>query len=40
MCERMGGSIIYTNWEEGRTDGVLVPPTDKRWKESGNERQT
>lgn len=39
--ERMGGSITHPDWEEGRTDSVLVPLTDRlRWKESGDERQT
>lgn len=38
---RMGGSITHPDWEEGRTDSVLVPLTDRqRWKESGDERQT
>lgn len=38
---RMGGSITHPDREEGRTDSVLVPLTDRqRWKESGDERQT
>lgn len=29
ITEKMGGSITHPDWEEGRTDSVLVPLTNR-----------
>lgn len=33
--EKMGGSITHPDWEEERTDSVIVPPTDRGGREVG-----
>lgn len=37
--EKMGGSITHPDWEEERTDSVLVPLTDRGGRKVGKERQ-
>ena len=33
--EKMGGSITHPDWEEGRTDSVIVPLTDRGGRKVG-----